>query len=130
MLNKFRKGQPKIVPQLNDLEYIDRLKELNISTLAHRRRRGDMIQTFKIIRGIEDIPSDRFFTICHSMTRGHEYKLAKPRCTTSFRLQQFSQRIINDWNSLPKYHGCERQRCKWFQIKDRPVLEPRYYIPI
>jgi hypothetical protein len=28
-------------------------------------------------------------------------KLAKPRCnSTSFRLQHFSQRIINDWNEL------------------------------
>ncbi|MES9879908.1 MAG: reverse transcriptase family protein [Sedimenticola sp.] len=102
-VEKVQKRATKTVPQLKNLEYTDRLKELKLPTLAHRRRRGDMIQTFKIIRGIEDIPSDRFFTICHSRTRGHEYKLAKPRCTTSFRLQQFSQRIINDWNSLPKY---------------------------
>ena len=60
-----------------------------------------MIQTFKIIKGIEDIPSQRFFKWCTlSLTCGHSLKLEKPRCRTTFRLQQFSQRIINDWNSL------------------------------
>ena len=51
----------------------------------------------------EGITPDRFFNICPSTTRGHDFKLAKPRCNTAFRLQQFSQRIINEWNSLPKY---------------------------
>ena len=36
-----------------------------------------------------------------SRTRGHCYKLIKPRCETSFRLRSFSQRVITDWNSLP-----------------------------
>ena len=69
--------------------------------MAHRRRRGDTIRTFKIIKGIEDIPSGRFFKLCtSSSTGGHSLKLEKPSCKT-FRLQQFSQRIIKDWNSLP-----------------------------
>ena len=60
-----------------------------------------MIQTFKIIKGIEDIPSERFFKLCtSSLTRGHSLKLEKSRCRTTFGLQQFSQRITNDWNSL------------------------------
>ena len=32
--------------KLKNLEYIDRLKELKLPTLAHRRKRGDMIQAF------------------------------------------------------------------------------------
>ena len=63
-----------------------------------------MLQTFKILHKIEDIPSERFFTIISNpSTRGHNFKLEKPRCRTSFRLQHFSQRIINDWNALPSY---------------------------
>ena len=78
-----------------------KLKKLKLPSLAHRRRRGDMIQTFKIIKGIEDIPSKRFFKLCtSSSTRGHSLKLVKPRCRTTLRLQQFSQRSINDWKSL------------------------------
>ena len=37
-----------------------------------------------------------------SWTRGHSLKLEKPRCRTTIPLQQFSQRIINDWNYLPE----------------------------
>jgi len=47
---------------------------------------GDMMQTFKIIKGLEDIPVERFFTVVNSNTQGHMFKLAKPRCNTSFRL--------------------------------------------
>ena len=83
------------------MTYTERLKKLKLPSLAHRRRRGDMIQTFKIIKGIEDIPSERFFKLCaSSLTHGHSLKLEKACCRTTLRLQQFSQRIINDWNSL------------------------------
>ena len=40
--------------------YRKKLKKLKLPSLPHRRRHGDMIQTFKIIEGIEDIPSERF----------------------------------------------------------------------
>ena len=35
-----------------------------------------------------------------STTRGHSLKILKPRATTSLRLNSFSHRVINDWNSL------------------------------
>ena len=55
-----------------------------------------MIQTYKIIHGIEAIASERFFTAVTNLeTLEHKHKLEKPRCKTSFRLQHFSQRIIN-----------------------------------
>ena len=58
---------------------------------------------FKIIKGIEDIPSERFFKLCtSSLTRGHSLKLEKSRCRTTLQLQQFSQRFINSWSSLPE----------------------------
>ena len=49
------------------------LKKLKFPSLARRRRRGDMIQTFKINRDIEDIPSEIFFfKLCTSSSnRGH-----------------------------------------------------------
>jgi len=34
-------------------------------------------------------------------TRGHKYKLFKPRCTASIRQQFFVDRVINVWNALP-----------------------------
>ena len=102
-VEKVQKRATKLVPELKDLTYIERLKRLKLPSLAHRRRRGDMIQTFKIVKGLEDIPTERFFKFCkQSSTRGHSLKLEKPRCRTTTRQQHFSQRVINDWNSLPE----------------------------
>ena len=38
-----------------NINYEDRLKSLNLPSLEFRRTRGDMIETFKIIRGLRDI---------------------------------------------------------------------------
>ena len=46
------------------------LVELNLPTLPYRRRGADLIQVFKIIKGIDDIPIDNFFQISESTTRG------------------------------------------------------------
>ena len=103
---KVQKCDTKLIPELKDLTYmyIERLKDLKLPSLAHRRRLGDMIQTFKIIKGFEDISDDNFFKLCKvSTTRGHSLKLEKKlRCKTRVRQQPSSQRIINEWNSLPE----------------------------
>ena len=46
----------KIVPEINNLSYEERLRELNLPTLEYRRRRGDLIQ---ILHGIDDIDSSK-----------------------------------------------------------------------
>ena len=44
-----------------------------------------MIQTFKIIKGIEDIPSERFFKVCkESSTRGHSLNWRNPDVKQQF----------------------------------------------
>ena len=35
------------------MNYAERLKRLNLPTLVYRRRRGDMIETFKILHDIQ-----------------------------------------------------------------------------
>ena len=42
-----------------------------------------------------------FFKTSHLKTRGHPYKLFKQHATKLPRTQNFSNRIINDWNQLP-----------------------------
>ena len=46
-----------------DKDYNDRLKELGLTTLETRRKRGDLIEAFKIIRGFEDVDSELFFPL-------------------------------------------------------------------
>ncbi len=94
---------------MRDLEYPDRLKKLGLPTLAYRRVRGDMIETYKILHGVNDREvadvltlrkeSARMDTIC---TRGHSLKLLKPRLNRTLLQHSFAHRIVPIWNNLPE----------------------------
>ena len=44
-----------MVIELRAMEYEERLEVLGLTTLETRRKRGDLIQIFKIFRGIENV---------------------------------------------------------------------------
>ena len=93
----------KAIPELKDIPYEDRLRRLKLPSLVYRRRRGDMIQTYKILKGIDRINPDILFSRAEStITRGHSEKLLKPRSRLQTRANSFSRRVIEDWNSLPE----------------------------
>ena len=53
-IDVLEKVQERAVKQIRGLQsstYTERLKELNLPSLKHRRYRADMIETFKIIQG-------------------------------------------------------------------------------
>ena len=104
-LEKVQRRATKLVPELRHLAYSDRLMSLNLYSLEQRRERGDLIETFKILKGFEKTDASFFFTRASSGTRGHSLKLFKPRLHKSLKCRTdfFSQRVINAWNGLPKY---------------------------
>ena len=59
-----------------------------------------MIEVYKIFNGLVKIEPNCFFTENQSITRGHSRKLYKHCHRLDMRKNTFSQRIINDWNSL------------------------------
>jgi len=64
-----------------------------------RRNRADLIEIFKMIKGFSAVSWFHFSTrVENSITRGHNWKLAKTRGCHDSRL--FSQRAVNWWNSL------------------------------
>ena len=68
-----------------------------------RRERGDLIETFKIIKGIDKVDFRTWFTIDNSKrVRGHTFKLVKNHCKSNTRSCFFSQRVVNKWNGLPE----------------------------
>jgi hypothetical protein len=94
----------KLVKELKDLPYADRLRALDLPTLVYRRKRGDMIQVFKIMNGIDIIDKSLLFTPCtDSRTRGHQMKLFKPRARLTSTLNSFCYRVVDEWNSLPPW---------------------------
>ena len=52
----------KIIPELRDLSYEERLKKFGLTTLETRRLRGDQIEVFKILNGYENIDRNMFFS--------------------------------------------------------------------
>ena len=91
-----------MVPNLAGKTYMERLKELNLTTLDYRRRRYDLIQTYKIIKGDDDVPLQTFFQLSNTELRGHSYKLTKLRANKSVRQHTYSSRVVSEWNSLPE----------------------------
>ena len=63
------------------MSYADRLKELNLFSLEQRLR-GDRIQAFKILKGIDNVDP-----------RGHKWRLNKGAFRTENRRYFFTQRI-------------------------------------
>ena len=92
-----------MIPELRHLPYPERLTKLGLTTLNIRRLRGDLIETFKILKGIEDIDATKLFTLSHmGTTRGHSLKLFKQHSRINIRKFSFSQRVVDTWNKLPR----------------------------
>ena len=60
MLEKIQMRATKLIPELRDLRYEERLKEWGLTTLETRRLRVDQIEVFKILHGYENIDSKIF----------------------------------------------------------------------
>ena len=75
---------------LRNLSYCDRLTKLGLCTLEQRRLHLDLLYCYKIVFGLVNVNFDNFFALStNTNTRGHKYKLFKPRCTASIRQKFF-----------------------------------------
>ena len=100
-LETIQRRASKAVLGCRQLSYADRLTRLNLFSLERRRLRGDMIEMFKIFSGLSDLPIVELFDPSTSRTRGHRFKLAKPRARLRLRASSFSHRVVDHWNALP-----------------------------
>ena len=102
-LERVQRRAVKIIKELQGTTYEEKLIELKLFSLEKRRLRGDMITVFRMLKGIDNIDSDIFFTLFSSnnSTRGHSLKLSRPSVKTDTRKFFFSSRVVNLWNCLP-----------------------------
>ena len=95
----------KLVPELKNLQNEKRLKRLGLTTLEDRRVRGDMIETYQIIIGKEDIDPGKFFTmalVIGDPQLTHNMKIYKKTFRLNIRKYSFAQRVVGKWNLLDK----------------------------
>ena len=101
-LEKVQRRATKVLRNLRDLSYPERLFRLKLPSLVYRRRRSDLIQVYRVLHHIDDIDYTKFLKLTEGgQTRGHTLKLVKQREVS--RLRQCALGIIcvvNDWKSL------------------------------
>ncbi|XP_063615673.1 uncharacterized protein LOC134788783 [Penaeus indicus] len=89
---------------LRSLSYQSRLEELGLFSMERRRRRGDLIEVFKILNGFSDVRGHHLLPLVGGdRLRGHNMKIVKRRYRLDVRGQFFTQRVVNDWNVLTEY---------------------------
>ena len=95
----------KLITNLRNKNYEERLIALDLPSMIYRRKRGDMITMYKIINEHVRVNFNEIFTSAstsHNL-RGHHYKIHKVLATKRPRIDTFSHRIVNDWNNLPEH---------------------------
>ena len=91
----------KLIPSIRHLGYQKRLEHLNLYSLEKRRLRGQLIETFKILNGIDKIDYRNLFTLSGNQTRTNGWKLELKRFNTSHCGNFFTYKIPSLWNRLP-----------------------------
>ena len=91
-----------LLGSLKGLGYSDRLRKLELPSLEHRRRRGDMIDTYKYVHGFYDSDRPKLSLSENTHTRGNSLKLDTKYSRLNVRKNYFSHRVVATWNSLPE----------------------------
>ena len=111
-LEKVQCRATHLIPTIADMPYSERLSTLQLPSLAYQRLRGDLILVYKILNGYFTSDFDNLFTYSNNITRGHSLKLFKSFSKLRCRYDYFSNRIVNDWNSLPdNVMNCSTVNC-------------------
>lgn len=100
-IEKVQRRATKMIKELRNLPYEERLRRCNLTSLENRRKRYDLIETFKIMKNLSKIEVGKLFKLRNNQTRGHNLKIYKEQSRLDIRKYFFSQRIVNDWNKLP-----------------------------
>ena len=115
-LEKLQRRAVNMVAGLRGRTYEQKLVEVGLTTLEERRVRGDMIQTFRILNGIDQVEPCTWFTMANERNRlgaantrySSDYtKTVEGTSKTELRRNYFSQRVTRPWNSLP--HSTRQQ---------------------
>jgi len=79
-LERVQRRFTRMLPGMEGRSYEERLRELGLFSLERRRMRADLIEVYKMIRGIDRVYSQRLFPLVEvAITRGHNFKVSGGR---------------------------------------------------
>ena len=98
----------KAVSNLRGKSYSERLIELEMDTLEERRKRGDLVQAYRVISGKDNVSPATWFQFCQPreeevstrQTTGH-LNVGPKHPKGEIRKNFWSVRVTEPWNSLP-----------------------------
>ena len=125
-LENVQRRATKLINELKDKPYEDRLRALGLPSLKYRRERGDLIQTYKIINKIDELNFSDFFEFNQNRTRGNT-KINVKRTYSSARTHYYANRVVNVWNSLSEKTR-QASSLTNFKINLDKELEHKMYI--
>ena len=104
-IEKVQMRAAKCVDGFNDLSYEEQLRKLDLPTLAHRRKRGDMIEVFKHAKVYDKASLSTSIHFRSRPSRKHDYQITRLEASDGVRGPQrnsFYYRTAATWNELPK----------------------------
>ena len=114
------KVQERMIRQLCDVRgssYEEKLKDVGLTTLKERRERGDAIETFKTIKGLNRVIKENWFEfeaedqrptrrnteITEEGERRKSNVLREERSRLEIRKNFFNVRAAKTWNQIPEH---------------------------
>ena len=94
----------RLIEDIGTLPYSERLDRLKLTTLAERRIRGDLIETFKIVSGLVEYGEDLF-----NLSRSRSNIVSNMKLDVSnvkirnLRKGFLPERVLPYWNALPVF---------------------------
>uniref|UniRef100_A0A7M4E8L1 Reverse transcriptase domain-containing protein n=1 Tax=Crocodylus porosus TaxID=8502 RepID=A0A7M4E8L1_CROPO len=100
-LERVQRRATHMVRGLQDELYEGRLRDLDLFSLRKRRLRGDLVATYKSIRGMQQGIGDTLFTRAPlGVTRNNRHKLTENRFWLDITKNFFVVRVAKIWNGL------------------------------
>ena len=108
VLENVQKRAVTMISGLGSNNYQDRLKEIRILSLKDRRIQYDMVQIFKIVHEIDRVDRRVWFEFVEDRGKRVTWLSVDPLniksklSNSELRRRFFSNRVVQQWNDLPK----------------------------
>ena len=95
------------ITELRDFSYRERLSLINSDTLEYRRLSSDLTLYYKIFHNLTPWSPTEYFNVSvppyslHSVS--HLFNIRKPLCRSNNFENDFFNRCVSAWNSLPRF---------------------------